>query len=342
MSSTISDPLGLTFHSALDHRARLRSGGAPSGHTHLTRAILQAHDLRELEAVVLPALRAFAELAAVALVMPSLSGATVLIDGCGEPGRAVETAARWVAGDASPPDSRPGPIAPARYRLRSASSWLVYVPLQGTSYAYARDRARAAEPLLTIGLRNIEELERLRHQVVTDPLTGLHNRRYFSEALAGAVENAVREQRAVSVLAIDLDGFKQLNDTLGHAAGDRALIGFGELLRAETRQVDVVARTGGDEFAVIMRGAGRSEAHAAARRILARVRATSTALGACIGLATHPPLPANPAELTWAADAAMYRAKHRRARSRLQPAIRALRPAASVELDERSALRRVA
>lgn len=321
--------LGLTFVSALADEAHHRRRRATSGHANLTRAILHAHDLLELEAVVLPALRSFAELAAVALVVPGMNSARVLVDGRGEPAHAVEAAARWIAGDASTPETRRTSVRPARYRLRAAASWLVYVPLPGTTFAHARDRARAAEPLLALGVRRLVELELLRHQVVTDPLTGLYNRRYFSAALETALETVTRSPRALSVLAIDLDGFKQLNDEHGHVAGDRALMRFGEILRAETRQVDVVARMGGDEFAVVMRGATHAEARAAARRVLGRLRDGPIPLGASIGVATYPPLPASPAELIRAADAAMYRAKQRTARTRRR---RAARPAPTPRL----------
>jgi diguanylate cyclase (GGDEF)-like protein len=95
-------------------------------------------------------------------------------------------------------------------------------------------------------------LDEARTEARTDPLTGLLNRRGLSEAFLRECERADRERRPLSVWMVDLDHFKGLNDTMGHAAGDRALQGVGEVLRGQLRGIDVVARIGGEEFCVLL------------------------------------------------------------------------------------------
>lgn len=92
----------------------------------------------------------------------------------------------------------------------------------------------------------------LAQQAVHDPLTGLYNRRYFDETLADHIEIATRYHRDLSLVLIDLDGFKQINDTLGHEAGDKALRQFAKLMRSNARTADIICRYGGDEFALLL------------------------------------------------------------------------------------------
>ena len=92
----------------------------------------------------------------------------------------------------------------------------------------------------------------LAEQAVRDPLTGLYNRRFFDEALTQNIEAARRYGRELSLVLFDLDGFKQINDTCGHQAGDEALKFFAKLLQETARKADIVCRIGGDEFAVIL------------------------------------------------------------------------------------------
>jgi diguanylate cyclase (GGDEF)-like protein len=128
---------------------------------------------------------------------------------------------------------------------------------------------------LGAALHSVELKERLElayatiaQQALKDPLTGLWNRRYLATRMAEEIARAQRAKSPLSVLGVDLDGFKQVNDRHGHAAGDAALVLVAELLRRSVRPTDVVTRLGGDEFVVLLAGAGQAEALAIAERVV--------------------------------------------------------------------------
>jgi GGDEF domain-containing protein len=98
----------------------------------------------------------------------------------------------------------------------------------------------------------------LAEQAVRDPLTGLYNRRFFDESLAQNIETARRYNRGLCLVLFDLDRFKEVNDTLGHEAGDAVLKTFARLLLETARKADIVCRIGGDEFAAILPETGLS------------------------------------------------------------------------------------
>ena len=159
--------------------------------------------------------------------------------------------------------------------------------------------------------------ERLRRLADEDPLTGLPNRRGLEGAIRLALDMADRHQLAGALLMIDLDGFKAVNDTHGHAVGDEALAAVSQSLRARLRATDLLARVGGDEFAVLLRATTGGRARALADALVQAVRTTSLgagepdiALDASIGVADFEPV-ALPTvrELLDCADAAMYAAK---------------------------------
>jgi diguanylate cyclase (GGDEF)-like protein len=101
----------------------------------------------------------------------------------------------------------------------------------------------------------VAELTRFRDMAYRDPLTNLWNRRYLDDRLAEELSRAARDRhRGFSVLVIDVDGLKRVNDTEGHAAGDRVIVAVADLLRRSLRAHDVICRTGGDEFAVLFTG----------------------------------------------------------------------------------------
>jgi len=154
---------------------------------------------------------------------------------------------------------------------------------------------------------------------LTDPLTQTHNRRALMERLTSELERARRYALHLSVLMVDLDHFKAINDSYGHVVGDEVLRGVSRVLQREARAVDVVARFGGEEFVVVLPETGEEGAVALAERIRARVEETPPVTGGeygwlrvtvSIGVATVPSTRVNsPEELIAVADEALYRAK---------------------------------
>ncbi|MEO0691320.1 MAG: diguanylate cyclase [Pseudomonadota bacterium] len=109
---------------------------------------------------------------------------------------------------------------------------------------------------------------------VIDPLTGLHNRRYAMPHLARIADRAAKSRKPFAVMVADMDHFKQINDTYGHAAGDAVLTETARRLRENLRSVDLVARIGGEEFLIVMPGAGLGNARKAAQRLCRLIRET--------------------------------------------------------------------
>src|SRR5262249_10728837 len=112
-----------------------------------------------------------------------------------------------------------------------------------------------------------------------DPLTGLYNRRHIDEELDRLVRDAQRNEAALSVLMLDIDHFKRVNDSEGHAGGDRVLREFAERLRTVIRRADIVGRWGGEEFIVVAPRTGEEGAHALAERACDVIRATAMVIG---------------------------------------------------------------
>ncbi len=176
-------------------------------------------------------------------------------------------------------------------------------------------------------LRDISERRRIQQQLTEanrqltelalyDHLTGLANRRLFNDHLSQFVARATRRDEKFALLYLDLDGFKPVNDSLGHAAGDQLLAEIASRLRACVRQGDVVARLGGDEFAVLLENMSDDEAIGAnAANLLetiakpVEIGATEARVSASIGVARHSPTLATPEAILKAADDAMYAAK---------------------------------
>ncbi|GIF76987.1 GGDEF domain-containing protein [Asanoa siamensis] len=151
-----------------------------------------------------------------------------------------------------------------------------------------------------------------RYQACHDSMTGLGNR-----ALLNTIEPEFSENHAVAAIVIDLNGFKQINDDLGHSAGDAVLVEVAERLKKIVRGPDIIVRLGGDEFALLLRDVTREEADAVARRTTADISTPmlldgrNVAVGASIGIATSSmPGTASVELLLRQADVAMYNAKH--------------------------------
>jgi diguanylate cyclase (GGDEF)-like protein len=169
----------------------------------------------------------------------------------------------------------------------------------------------------SVALDNALILKRAEALSVTDDLTHLYNSRYLNLVLRRETKRASRNGRPLSLLFIDLDGFKGVNDTHGHLFGSRALVEAAAVIRGSARETDVVARFGGDEFALVLPDTGGEGAFAVGERIRDRVAAHKFLVGdgldihltVSVGVATLPDVAASADELMQAADKAMYRVK---------------------------------
>lgn len=172
-------------------------------------------------------------------------------------------------------------------------------------------QARFLWTLLTRLKQTNEQVTHLAHH---DGLTGLPNRTLFYDRLNQAIARAKRDKESVAVLFLDLDGFKKINDTLGHAIGDALLIKAAKRIQSCVRESDTVARMGGDEFTAILCNVGNGK-EIVAQKILDTIRQPfiladqSCSVGVSIGIAIYPDSGGNAEDLMKVADTAMYLAK---------------------------------
>lgn len=157
--------------------------------------------------------------------------------------------------------------------------------------------------------------KKLEQQATTDHLTGIFNRRYLTQLLHSEINRAIRYRQSFSVILIDIDHFKNLNDSYGHSAGDKVLEGVAQLLSQGIRQVDTVARWGGEEFLILCPNTRLADAERLAELLRQKLELKTFGqvgkVTASFGVAEH--LPSQPLEdLVNAADAALYRAKEKR------------------------------
>ncbi len=179
--------------------------------------------------------------------------------------------------------------------------------------------AVAAADQLAFALANLKLRQSLRDLSVRDPLTGLFNRRFLSESLGREIARCRRRSLPLSVLAFDLDHFKNFNDSHGHPAGDAVLVAFARVLMASSRSEDIACRQGGEEFVVICPEMDREVAFRRAGEIMQQLAALELVhegrrlprLTTSIGVAVFPMHATLPAELLAQADAALYQAKAR-------------------------------
>jgi diguanylate cyclase (GGDEF)-like protein len=166
-----------------------------------------------------------------------------------------------------------------------------------------------------LALDNAQIRARLEHQAMTDSLTGLYNHRAFHERLRKALADASRAHEAVTVLMLDIDDFKRVNDIYGHGAGDEILRGLAETLKDSVRSSDAVYRLGGEEFAIVIASRSPQHAEQLAHRLVDRVESTdfdpAGRITISVGLARGPEHAMNPRELIACAEAAMMSAKAR-------------------------------
>jgi len=211
----------------------------------------------------------------------------------------------------------PGSVSGGEVRLRHADGRWRWIEVVGTNQL-----SDAEVRGLVLNCRDITDRrsleDQLRHQAFHDPLTNLANRPLLVDRIEHELEGRPMESPATTaVLLMDLDDFKTVNDSLGHAAGDRLLAVIGDRVRSTLRGRDSAARIGGDEFGILIRTSKRAEVEAVAERVMAAVREPvdldghTITVAASMGIAFIEGRPTTADELLRSADAAMYMAKAR-------------------------------
>jgi diguanylate cyclase (GGDEF)-like protein len=211
------------------------------------------------------------------------------------------------------------PVAATHLVLASAGYGIALIALGDATvpvlkWAVATGTLLVAGTLITALQSQTEKtLTQLGAAARTDSLTGLANRRELEQRFAGELERSTRSGRPLSIVVLDLDWFKEFNDRFGHAAGDRALVQLAQALRRATRTSDVVARLGGEEFAVLAPETDELEGYQLAERLRAEVRATFARqpekMTVSCGVASFPVHGITAGELLHSADRALYEAK---------------------------------
>lgn len=180
----------------------------------------------------------------------------------------------------------------------------------------ARVRSQTRRKRFSDKLR--EAVQESMEMAVTDALTGLHNRRYLDTQFTALFDESLRRGKHLSVLVMDIDKFKPINDTFGHDAGDEVLREFAKRIRSQTRGIDIVARFGGEEVVVLVPDTGLDIARIVAERIRAHVECETFAIHnetrrvpvtVSIGVASRQPGDTSPQDMLKRADLALYRAK---------------------------------
>jgi diguanylate cyclase (GGDEF)-like protein/PAS domain S-box-containing protein len=187
-----------------------------------------------------------------------------------------------------------------------------------TNHRMAEDQLRDANARLQAHVAEIEALQdKLQEQAIRDSLTGLFNRRYLEETLQREIARAFRAGRPLGIVMIDIDHFKDINDTHGHGAGDTALQALGKLLAANTRGGDVACRYGGEEFVLALPGATLEVAHERAEHLRQAIEAlrvdyagATLSLTISAGIAAYPVHGERVDEVLDNADQALYQAKN--------------------------------
>lgn len=210
-----------------------------------------------------------------------------------------------------------GPLLGRRMELEALHADGSELPIEITIAAVPAPGGWSFTALITDISARRRRLRELEEQATQDALTGLANRRQLYARLEQVVELAARERSTLAVVLMDLDKFKEVNDTYGHEVGDDLLRAFGRSVAAQLRDSDTVARLGGDEFACVLPGADLAAAEVVAAKIVNAssrpyaLRGRAIAAHPSIGLAAYPRDGADAPALLHAADVAMYIAKRR-------------------------------
>lgn len=180
-----------------------------------------------------------------------------------------------------------------------------------------RQLARTVSEQVSLALANLKLRETLHQQSIRDPLTGLFNRRYLEESLNREIHRALRTKRSLAIVMIDVDRFKQFNDTFGHDAGDAVLRELGTFLQTHVRTSDIACRYGGEELTLILPDADLKDAARRAEALRQGIKElkithrgqTLDQITISMGVSACPDCGTDGSDLIKAADAALYRAK---------------------------------
>ncbi len=206
-------------------------------------------------------------------------------------------------------------VTPLRNR-RTISGYLIL--FRDISDRWESEQAlRLTNQELKSHIKEIERLQRkLREQAIRDPMTGLYNRRFLKEGLEKEIARAQRAAQQVVIIMLDADNFKQINDSHGHKAGDRALQSLAKLIRNHIRHSDIGCRYGGEEFVIVMPDSTREAAFERAEQIRAEYlslkisqRNSTKPASISVGIASYPEDGSNGDDVLDAADQAMYEVK---------------------------------
>jgi diguanylate cyclase (GGDEF)-like protein len=280
-----------------------------------------------------------------ARLLPSLGGALYVFNNSGD---RLELSSSWGWSEDAPPaafispsqcwalkrgkpHSNHGDADTLRCEHYDVNSVVLEIPMMARGEVYgllmtqcgdadAEYRLSAAAPIasaladaMSLALANIALREKLRTQALRDPLTGLYNRRYMEDVLERYANLAERNESPLSVVMIDLDHFKRLNDEFGHAVGDAVLCEVAAAIISSIRPCDVACRYGGEELVVLLPDCGKIEALAKAEILRGRIERLSenhgTRISASFGVATIPETSAKATNALVDADAALYLAK---------------------------------
>jgi len=216
-------------------------------------------------------------------------------------------------------DSQIEMLAPVFYSQRFHGLLGCGVKLDNTPFDKADLRMfNILQNIISISISNAQMYEHVKKMSFTDAMTKLNNYRYFESRLKEEIQRSRRNKTVVSLIMIDIDHFKNYNDTLGHRAGDEALEKVGTILKSSVREDDIVNRYGGEEFAIILPGMEKESIHILAERIRENVEQTAffkeevqpgRRLTISLGGATYPLDAENFNELVKKADKALYRSK---------------------------------
>jgi diguanylate cyclase (GGDEF)-like protein len=201
------------------------------------------------------------------------------------------------------------------FELHSEKKIIGYLVVRGL-LAKDQEKFIILAQQFALTLRRIQLYEEVERTALTDSLTEVYNRRYLMQRLAEEAQRANKKKIKMSILMIDVDYFKKINDEFGHLAGDQVLVDIAQIIKDNTREIDIVGRYGGEEFCIVLPDTDKDGAKLAAERIRAAVASeplkaydANLKVTVSIGMAIFPKDGLHSAQLIDHADQALYKAK---------------------------------